>query len=273
MLALPRQACIKRKSFSFSEEGDRTMVRTKCFALAIAVSSIATVTPALAQDFGKTGQIMISADRLFGLTFPSVTIEDGDNGDKATLSRTNASLLFPAPSLVSGNIILNPYDLPRAGIDFNAASGFTVGGSIGFWSGTGKTKDEPVMGPATETDNGSITMFMISPRVGYVIPISPLFAFWPRGGITFFTLGTETTNMGPMPVTTKRRTNGFSADIEAMFVLTPVSHFGITFGPIVDLPLSGSRSVSQEPPDPTPPPDDKVKYTNYGLNVGVLGYF
>src|SRR5258708_3824021 len=121
------------------------MVRTKCFALAIAVSSFATVTPALAQNggVGETGQIMLSADRLFGLSLSSVATEDGDSHDKTTASRTNISLLFRPLSAVQ-----SPYEIPRAAFDVNVASGFTVGGAIGFLSSTGKTKTEPAMGAA-----------------------------------------------------------------------------------------------------------------------------
>ena len=245
------------------------MVRTKCFALAIAVSSFATVAPALAQDggFGKTGQIMLSADRLFGLSFPSVAIEDGDSHNKTTASRTNISLLFPPPSV-------GPYEIPRAAFDVNVASGFTVRGAIGFISSTGKTKSEPAMGAAPpDRDDPTITMFLFSPRLGYVIPITPMFAFWPRAGITYFNVGTENTNTGMNPVTTKTTVSGFAVDIEPMFVITPVNHFGITVGPTVDIPLSGARSVTQTPADPTPAADDKIKYTSFGLNVGLLGYF
>jgi hypothetical protein len=246
------------------------MVRTKCFALAIAVSSFATVAPAFAQDggFGKTGQIMLSADRLFGLSFPSVAIEDGDSHNKTTSSRTNISLLFPPLSLVQ-----SPYEIPRAAFDVNVASGFTVGGAIGFLSSTGK-KVEPAMGAAPpDREDATITMFLFSPRLGYVIPITPMFAFWPRAGITYFNIGSESTSTGMNPVTTKTTIGGFAVDIEPMFVITPVNHFGITVGPTVDIPLSGTRSVTQTPPDPTPAADDKIKYTSYGLNVGLLGYF
>jgi len=38
-------------------------------------------------------------------------------------------------------------------------------------------------------------------------------------------------------------------------------------------PASGTRSVTQTPADPTPAADDKIKYTSFGLNVGLLGYF
>jgi hypothetical protein len=65
------------------------------------------------------------------------------------------------------------------------------------------------------------------------------------------------------------------AEEAGILVFSPVSHLGITAGPIPDFLLSGSQSTEMRP-NPgggRRPPDGKVKYTNYGLTVGVLGYF
>src|SRR5262249_5148680 len=216
---------------SFSEGRVPIMASPKWIACAITVSITAMAAPALADDgFGKTGQIMISAERLFGLTFPSVVVEDGETGNKTTSSRTNIALLgAPVTPLSSLAVIHSPYDIPRAAIDFNVAMGFTVGGAIGFTSSSGKIKREPAMGGmSVENDDATITMFTISPRVGYVVPIIPMIAFWPRAGVTFYTNSAERTSTGNMPVTTKQKLNGFAVDIEPMFVFMPASHFGIT---------------------------------------------
>jgi hypothetical protein len=247
------------------------MANRKWIACAITLSLTAMSAPALADDgFGKTGQIILSADRLFGLTFPSVTAEDGASGDKQTISRTDVSLLFPPLSEVQ-----SPYEIPRAAIDFNVASGFTVGGAIGYMTSSGKSKREPAMGGmSVETDLPTLTMLSFSPRVGYALPIAPLFGFWPRVGITYFNIGTSSTSTGMIPVTRKTTTTGFGVDIEPMFVFSPVSHFGITGGPVIDIPLSGTSSTTITPTPMGPAPvDDKVKYTNYGVQFGLLGYF
>jgi len=59
-----------------------------------------------------------------------------------------------------------------------------------------------------------------------------------------------------------------------MFVFTPVPHFGISVGPVVDFPLSGTSSSERTPPGMGPAPvDDKVKFLNFGLIFGILGHF
>jgi hypothetical protein len=244
------------------------MAKHHWIATAITISLTGAASPALAQDFGRTGQIILSAERLFGLTFPSVTIEDGATGDKTTRSRTNVSLLFPPQS-----VFVSPYDLPRAAIDFSVASGFTIGGAIGFTTSSGKVKNES-MGMSAEVDDTSVTVFNFSPRFGYALPLGPLFAFWPRAGITYFNFGTSRTGTGANPTTRKDTISGLAVDLEPMFVLTPVPHFGIVGGPVIDLPLSGTSSTTITPAPMGPAPvDDKVKYTSYGAQIGLLGYF
>jgi hypothetical protein len=248
------------------------MFNCKWIALATSLVATAATLPARADDLGKTGQIILSAERLFGLQFSSVANEDGASGDKSTVSRTNVSLLIP-----SLGFNLNPHEIPRVGLDVSVAGGLTVGAALGYLSSTGKTKDEPVMMPSTEEDDPTFTTLLFAPRVGYVVSLTPLFAFWPRAGITYYNVGLESTNTtgGPNPMTTTSKTtlSGVALDLEAMFVLTPVQHFGITASPIVDIPLSGTQSISRTPAPAVAPVDDKVKFTNYGLSFGVLGHF
>src|SRR6185503_16247129 len=124
---------------------------------------------------------------------------------------------------------ISPYEIPRAAFDYGVASGFTVGGSVGFFSGTGSTKTEPAMGGASvERDDASVTMFTVAPRLGYVLPFTTTFAFWPRAGVTYYNIGTSSTNTATPPVTTKGTISGLGINVEPMFVYTPVSHFGIS---------------------------------------------
>jgi hypothetical protein len=76
-----------------------------------------------------------------------------------------------------------------------------------------------------------------------------------------------------MPVTSKTSINGLGLDLEAMFVFSPAEHFGISAGPVFDLPLSGTSSSEQSPQIGPASVDDKVKFMNYGLAVGILGNF
>jgi hypothetical protein len=115
------------------------MMNSKLVALAVVSTSLAAATPAFADEaFGATGQVILSGERLFGLSFPRAMTEDVATGIKQTESHTNIALLWPSLQLLT----INPYDIPHAAVDFGVASGLTVGGSIGFFSGTGSTKTE-----------------------------------------------------------------------------------------------------------------------------------
>jgi len=81
------------------------------------------------------------------------------------------------------------------------------------------------------------------------------------------------TGQGAMPTTNKTSLTGIGLNFEPMFVLSPADHFGIVAGPVVDIPLSGKSSSERTPQVGTPQPDTKVKFMNYGLSVGLLGYF
>jgi len=248
------------------------MMIPKLVALAAVSTSLVVVTPAFADEpFGATGQVILSGERMFGLSFPREMMEDGATGTKTTDSRTNIALLWPSLPVLT----LEPYGIPRAAVDFSVASGFTVGGSIGFFSGTGSTKREPAAGGVSvETDDPTVTMFTFAPRVGYALPLAPQFAFWPRAGVTYYNIGVSSTNTANPPVTNKTTLSGFGIDLEPMFVFTPVPHFGITASPVVDIPVSGTSHSERTPPGTNPPPiDDKVKFLNFGLTFGLLGYF
>src|SRR6266566_3493140 len=66
------------------------MINPKLVALAVVSTSLAAATPAFADEpFGATGQVILSGERLFGLSFPRIMTEDGATGTKQTESHTN----------------------------------------------------------------------------------------------------------------------------------------------------------------------------------------
>jgi hypothetical protein len=247
------------------------MTSSKALGLLLGFASLLAATAAHAEDagrkFGEDGQLIISADRLFGLSFTSVKTEQGGGGGTETDSRTVVSLLWQdGPT---------PYQIPHAAFDVAVASGFTVGGSIGFVTASGTLKTEPPGGGAsTEHDSPTTTVFALAPRVGYALALTDQIAFWPRAGITYYSIKVEDTTTDTPSTTIKATARGVGLNIEPMFVFSPASHFGITAGPVLDFPLSGSRSSEISPnPAGVSNPDDKLKYMNFGLAIGVLGYF
>jgi hypothetical protein len=191
-----------------------------------------------------------------------MSTESGGTGGKTTDSRTSIALLWPPLS----SLTYSPYQIPHASLDFIIPGGLSVGGSLGFISGSGTTKTEPANGGASvERDAPSTTILTFAPRVGYALALAPSIAFWPRGGITYYSIKSESTGI-VMPTTTKTTYSGLGLNLEANFVLFLADHFGIVGGPVLDVPLSGTRST-----DPSNGPDDKVKFSNYGLEIGLLG--
>lgn len=162
-------------------------------------------TPALAQEFGKSGDVSFAADRLMGVYFAS----EGDFD-------------FTVLGIGSGPMgFAHPYTTGRLGIDFFVIDQLSLGGSLAIVHFNGEDD-----GPG---DNDA-TGFLIAPRVGYVINFTDSFGFWPRGGFTFrngdddgfFFFDDE-----------------FALTLEAIFFATPGDAWGFNFGPTLDVGLAG----------------------------------
>jgi hypothetical protein len=226
-----------------------------------------------AQEAGKgmheSGRFILSAERLMGLNFWSVrTQQDPSPTDPTptdtTTSGTNGSLLF-GPNFTGDLGSVSPYMTPRLAFDFLPIESLTIGGSIGFAS-TGSETER--LGQPTD-DNGTITAFALTPRVGYILPLADWVYFWPRLGVTYFNVSATNAPTPPTPQVTTS-INGFAINIEPGFVFSPVPHFGISVMPVADIPLAGS---STQDPDPTPEPETRIRIRNIGAVVGILGYF
>jgi branched-subunit amino acid permease len=69
--------------------------------------------------------------------------------------------------------------------------------------------------------------------------------------------------------------NQLSLDFEAMLVITPVHHFGITIGPIAAIPLTGkvSNTVTVNGLNTSTTTSNDISMWYVALTLGVLGYF
>ncbi len=232
----------------------------KILAVAVALASASVVAPAAAQTdlspFGTQGQLAISAQggvRLFDAegadTQVGLTPFLGWEFRKSTQPDLNNNGRYN--SFKNSAFYINP------GADYFVIDHLSIGGEVLFAStGFSTTRHAPGAGDTTDTISG--THWGIMPRVGYDIPLSSLFSFWPRGGIGFQTSsfsgggGADTSN------------TLWYFFIDAPFLVHPIEHFFIGAGPGVTVSLShtvknGNVSV------------DGNSYLDFRLLTAVIG--
>lgn len=192
---------------------------------------LAVPTRAHAEELGSRGNLVFSADRLFGLYFHHESIETSPNTN-VEADTTSIGLGWSVPG---SNTMLT---YPRLGIDYFLTRAFTLGGSIGFW--TGSTEDQ-----ATRT------YFLLAARVGYALRLSHSVSFWPRAGFTYTTVSVEDSNLDNYT---------FAVTIEAPFVFAITEGFAFTVGPNLDLGFLAERASRD------------ASETLFGLMVGLSGW-
>jgi hypothetical protein len=180
---------------------------------AFALSSLALASTAHAQNLAETAA-----------GGPAL----GARGQVAISSDFDFSFLH---SKNNGNdIILRP------ALDYFIAPQFSLGGEVLFrYRGDG--------------DPGSITDLGLGFRVGYNIPLAPMFSLYPRAGLRFTHVSVN---------------GGGSADyltfaLVAPFLFHPVPHFFIGLGPMLEADLAGGSSGSRD--------------VVVGLSTSIGGYF
>jgi|GEM_PF-2471721 hypothetical protein len=191
-------------------------------------------TRASAEELTSRGNLVFSADRLFGLYFAHESIEVTSN----TSVETDRSSIGFGWSVPAGNSLLT---IPRLGVDYFLTHGFTLGGNIGIWSGNFNDDD----------DDRSLTAFLVAARVGYALRLSHVVSLWPRGGFTYSTLSYEGSEADFYT---------FALTVEAPFVFAITEGFAFTAGPNLDLGFLGERASRD------------ASETVFGLMVGLSGW-
>ncbi|MFZ5891807.1 MAG: hypothetical protein ACOY0T_12195 [Myxococcota bacterium] len=170
------------------------------FSVAAFLLGVSATQTAHAVDYYRAGKVSVSLERVFGLHYWHNEIEQRIGTD-AVASGTVVGLGWYQPSSF--------YHQGRAAVDGFIIDRLSLGGSLGFFAKTG------------DDDNTGVLLY---PRVGYVIPISNVFSFWPRGGFSFVKFDNASLF-------------GFAA--EAMFVASPSDDWHILFGPTFDFGFAG----------------------------------
>jgi hypothetical protein len=193
-------------------------------SVAASAAALFTALPSHAQRFYSAGKISVALERAFGVHYAHNEVDRPGPGSDITSATAIGFGWYGAVS---------PYHWTRAAVDGFVIDRLSLGGSLGFFTQSGDADGDGVL---------------FSPRVGYAVPLSSVFTFWPRGGFTFMKL-----NDGSM----------FGLSLEAMFVASPKPNWGILFGPTLDFGFIGDQG-------------NDVDWKHFALgfpSVGIMGTF
>jgi hypothetical protein len=197
-------------SFSFNRT-PRLRIRSawlQALASTIVIACVAIASSAQAQELNRQGNLVFSAERLFGFYLDKQSFDGPgprEDSNDTTVVGIGWSLLNPTALLT----------IPRVGIDYFLDEHLTLGGSLGLAS--------------VSTDDGFDTLgILFAARVGYALRITNAISFWPRGGLTVATAGDD------VDLTV------FGLTVEGMFTLAPSDGWAVLAGPVLDLGFLGS---------------------------------
>jgi hypothetical protein len=157
--------------------------------------------------FGQRSSFVFSVQDVFGFVSEETTSQQ-------TVSENRTS------SLDTKGFFPVAYG-PRLGFDGIAKSGLSYGTRFTGWRAANPNAD----------DAGSMLFLELGPRLGWATASNETIGFWLRGGPLFlFLAGSDTSKIA------------IDATIEGFLVVTPVDHFGLLFGPSIDIPIYGSSS-------------------------------
>jgi len=151
-------------------------------------AALSVASPAEAVDAVRKGTMRLSAERL--------ALIGARVNDPATFK------MYLLPALGTATDL----QYPRVAFDYFIIDGLSLGGSAGFGY----------------YSNADAVSFSVLPRVGYAFDLSPIFEFWPRGGI------------GVMFAEPSASSASAVLTLEGMFLIEMVPHAKFEFGPYLD---------------------------------------
>lgn len=248
-------------------------------AILVASAVSAAAPPAFAQSahgLADKGNLILTADRLvplFSYERTSTTFQRGNNTTETdAVSRTSTMLLFSSP--LDRQTV---HTVPRAAADFTVIDRLTVGGFVALGFGLGGSNSQEVVTGNTrntsEASAGGGTLVGLGPRVGYILPLSDVLAVWLRGGFSFYSLSNrnyEDDNNNRVKVSTT--TTSFSIDLDPQLAIVPVEHFYFGVGPLVNIPVAGSRNITSDRGNTTTSVSNDFSQLHIGINACVGGW-
>lgn len=182
--------------------------------------------------------MVFGAERLFAFYKGSLSVESPQGNEED----------FDASGLGFGwGANTYPFNYPRLGFDYFVIDQLSIGGALGYAS-----LDVDDGGPG-----GDLDLFLLAPRVGYYLGFGSAFGFWPRGGFTYHSADPDGDNNDE---------SGIALTLEGNFTAAPAEHFSFMFGPTFDFDFTGKRECGNND-------DCKWKYSSFGIQAGLIGWF
>jgi hypothetical protein len=210
---------------------------------------------AQARQFGDQGQLVITAENLFGFSTERTAVH-GDDDNESAETRTQFGLFHrgaqesPRAPWVGGHYFVIP----------NLSIGATLGFQLAGRSDTDKTG-----GTSRTTDHPSLFGFVFLPKVGYALMLNNMLGFWFRGGPGFI----SNSSSGPNDDSPTSSQSFWFLSLDANLVVTPVQYIGFYAGPQFNMSFAGS--VSAERMGTTFSQD--ASFRTFSIDAGLFGYF
>jgi hypothetical protein len=181
----------------------------RAIATLLFIACVALSNSASAQELLGQGHLVFGAERLFGFYLDKQSYDPGGDPD--------TTVVGIGWSLDNTTALLS---IPRIGVDYFIDEHLTIGGSFGLAS--------------VSVENDDALGILLAARVGYALRLTHSIAFWPRGGLTFATLGGD----ADLSV--------FGLTLEGMFEFMPTDGWAFTAGPILDFGFTGSGPADDQ---------------------------
>jgi hypothetical protein len=219
---------------------------------------LAGAKPAAAEGalVGAPRSWIVTGEDMLGYFSAQTSYKDENNRD---FSATRNYLSFP---FRTGGT--------KLGLYYFIARSLSLGGSVGFESRSGTNTYEDGGGVYARSV-GTETTFLLQPKVGYVLGLTPVTAFWFRAGPGFRYDRNRANDYQPDSSVSDSSWH-LSGDV--LFLITPVAHFGFYVGPTGDISFAGNHHEHIQR-DNAPPTDwsHGASYSRLGLGLGLVGYF
>jgi hypothetical protein len=236
----------------------RGLIRAAAGSVLAIATVLAGAKPAAAQStpIGAPRSFILSGEDMVGYFSEHTGYKDANNL-QFDATRNHLSLPFRTAGT-------------KIGLHYFVLPSFSVGGALGFESRSGSNSGEDGRGVYTQ-NIATETTFLVQPKAGYLLMLTPVAGFWFRAGLGF---RYDRNRVNEYQEDSNVTDSSWHVSGDVLFVITPVPHFGFYIGPTGDVSLSGTHHEHLIQPNGTVVDwAHNASYSRLGLGMGLIGYF